>query len=88
MAAQGITVEYENKQMYCMSCDQHDVSDGKMAYLNDCKHTYHISCLIDYASANNICHCPQCKVDIQDIRLSLAIAYNQQDTQKFINALL
>jgi hypothetical protein len=84
---QGITVEYEKRQLQCLACRQKDISQGQMVYLDHCKHTFHICCLIDYGCLHGI-QCPECKEKVEDIRLSLAVAYKKQDTLQFIHELL
>ena len=81
-----MNVIYEADYNRCQICHCVDESNGKFVCLSHCKHTYHITCLIDYSS-NNSMKCPECNPKFYDVRLSLAVAYNRSDTQGFINVL-
>jgi hypothetical protein len=83
---QGMNVIYEHEFTRCQLCHCVSESDGKFICMHECKHTFHIACLIDYAS-NNDMKCPACECKFHDYRLSLAVAYKKGDTQDFINVL-
>lgn len=83
---QGITMIYRKDIKRCHLCHCVTESNGEMGYLSKCNHTYHIACLIDYACDNNMV-CPECNEEFKDARLSLAVAYKTEDTQRFIRIL-
>lgn len=84
---QGLTVNYTNDILQCGICQYIEESDGNIAVTNNCKHTFHICCLINKLPDSDNIYCPICNEKIYDIRLSLALAYKNNDTQKFINIL-
>jgi hypothetical protein len=83
---QSLDVIYDKDITRCLLCHCVEESCGAMAEMSECKHTYHISCLIDYACVNAM-KCPECNNKFYDLRLSLAVAYKREDTQSFINIL-
>ncbi len=86
MMEQSLNVIYEKDIIRCQLCHCVGESNGSLAEMSECKHTYHISCLIDYACVNAM-NCPECNKGFYDVRLSLAVAYSQGDTQSFLSVL-
>jgi hypothetical protein len=60
--------------------------NNDMLSLNDCKHTYHTSCLIEHVCKNGK-ECPICKKKIDDIRLSVAVAFQRHSINELIECL-
>jgi hypothetical protein len=89
MSVQSLTVNYTSDMMKCLLCNCVNESNGNMLTTDDCKHTFHISCLIDCISDND-CHmqCPECSTNFDDIRVLLAVAYRAENTDLFVQALL
>jgi hypothetical protein len=83
---QGLEVIYTNDIVRCQLCHCVSESDGKIARMDQCNHTYHIRCLIDHAYINHMI-CPECDKEFSDIRLSLAVAYKQRNTGAFVDIL-
>ena len=82
-----MTVHYKNDIMRCQLCHCVEESNGSMISLNNCLHTYHISCLIDYAYVNkNLC--PECNEPYNDIRFNIALAFKRQSLLELQYALI
>jgi hypothetical protein len=86
LESQTISV-IQDEETICNICNLSAIiSSNAMLSLNDCKHAYHTSCLIEYACKNGK-ECPMCKKKIDDIRLSVAVAFERQSTNELIECL-
>lgn len=83
----SLTVEYNDDIIQCQQCRIQECSHGKICKVNDCGHTFHITYMIKYASHNRL-ECPLCKNKVDDIRLSIAIAFQKQNHQELIQILI
>jgi hypothetical protein len=83
---QELNVIYDNDITRCHICHCVHESNGCMISMSACKHTFHISCLIDYVNIDTM-FCPECNEVFTDIRLSLAVACKRGDIQSFVNIL-
>lgn len=84
MDTQTITVFYDNEPIMCELCNINEKSNGNMCILDICKHQYHIKCLIKNCKKE----CPKCNISINDIRLSIAIAFQKNNVNDLIQSLL
>lgn len=87
MSVQSISVDYTNRLFTCLLCQSNESSCGTFMTMSSCNHSFHINCIIDQTSLHNMI-CPVCDQEFYDIRVSLALAYKQQDTQAFLQQLL
>lgn len=83
---QYTNVIYSNEQLKCCICSISQESNGNILELSNCKHCFHVKCLINYCSKNAM-KCPVCNIHIKDNRISFAIAYNYGNTADLINVL-
>jgi hypothetical protein len=81
---QTITVYYDNESITCQLCNINEKSNGSMCILDTCKHQYHIKCLIQNCKKE----CPKCNIAINDIRLSIAIAFQKHNTSELLDVLV
>jgi hypothetical protein len=83
---QNLNVDYTANVILCQICNKFSESNGDIVTTNNCKHAFHISCLINHASTAST-YCPCCREPYYDIRILLAVAYKKRDTQLFLNVL-
>lgn len=85
-SVQSVTVVYTDDVLQCGICSESHQSNGKMIILDNCNHTFDLSCLIQYASYNKI-KCPICGIAINDIRLSIAVAFQKNSLTELVKCL-
>ncbi len=85
--SQGIEVIYSNETVKCLICNKEEKSNGKMFIMKNCKHHYHISCILDHVIYKDKL-CPVCHNSFDDIRISIATAFRKNNLQELIDVLL
>ncbi len=84
--AQNIEVIYTNDIVKCSLCNKEEQSNGKICVMSNCKHHYHISCIIDHVIYKDKL-CPICHNSFDDIRISIAIAFKKNSLTELIDVL-
>lgn len=72
----SITVVEETGGIICGLWDEDSHATRDIISLDNCGHIYHIKCIIKYAEKHRI-ECPKCKYKLNDIRLSIALAFKK-----------
>lgn len=86
MSDQTLTVIYNDEISQCEYCNKQEASNGSIVSLDECKHTFHICCLIHHSSEHGI-KCPICNTKINDMRLSIAVSFKRNSLQELISTL-
>ena len=82
--AQNIEVIYTNDIVKCSLCNKEEQSNGKICIMKDCNHHYHIKCIINYVVINNKKNCPICQKKFDDIRISIAVAFQKNSLTELV----